>query len=143
MERGRCAARNGITWVKQMKQLVSVLFMACATALASARVEVSALPFGESISNLSQIIEKGSGPSIEDSLYMIRMPADCSLYTIYTFYTASSLHLHLYTAHQSTILHGFFSASPPLHGSSSFRVIQTMRQSLAVRAPPVSPVLCG
>lgn len=56
MERGRCAARNGIIWVKQMKQLVTVLFMACATALASARVEVSALPFGDSISNLSQIV---------------------------------------------------------------------------------------
>ena len=39
-----------------MKQLVAVLFMACATALASARVEVSALPFGDSISNLSQIV---------------------------------------------------------------------------------------
>ena len=43
-------------------------------------------------------IEKGSGPSIGDPLYMIRMPADCSFYTIYTFYTASSPHLHLYTA---------------------------------------------
>ena len=44
------------------------------------------------------VLAKGSGPSIEDSLYMIRMPADCSFYTIYTVYTASSLHLHLYTA---------------------------------------------
>ena len=41
---------------------------------------------------------KGSDPSIEDPLYMIRMPADRSFYTIYTFYTASSPHLHLYTA---------------------------------------------
>ena len=48
-------------------------------------------------------IEKGSGPSIEDSLYMIRMPADCSFYTIYTFYTASSPHLHLYTARHISV----------------------------------------
>ena len=46
--RGRCAARNGIIWVKQMKQLITVLCMAfAATAFASTRVEVSALPSGE------------------------------------------------------------------------------------------------
>ena len=33
---------------------------------------------------------KGSDPSIEDPLYMIRMPADRSFYTIYTFFTAKT-----------------------------------------------------
>ena len=48
MERGRCAARNGIIWVKQMKQLVTVLCMSYAVAaFASARVEVPTLPLGE------------------------------------------------------------------------------------------------
>ena len=46
--RGRCAARNGIIWVKQMKQLMTVLWMAYfAAAFASARVEVPTLPLGE------------------------------------------------------------------------------------------------
>ena len=47
-----------------MKQLATVLFMACATALASARVEVSALPVGDSISNLSQIVEEDEGSEL-------------------------------------------------------------------------------
>ena len=48
MERGRCAARNGIIWVKQMKQLITALCMAyAAAAFASPRIEVSALPQSE------------------------------------------------------------------------------------------------
>ena len=46
--RGRCAARNGIIWVKQMKQLITALCMAyAAAAFASARIEVPTLPLGE------------------------------------------------------------------------------------------------
>ena len=41
-------SRNGIIWVKQMKQLMTVLWMAYfASAFASARVEVPTLPLGE------------------------------------------------------------------------------------------------
>ena len=45
MERGISAARNGIIWVKQMKQLITALCMAyAAAAFASARVVVPQLP---------------------------------------------------------------------------------------------------
>ena len=46
--RGRCAARNGIIWVKQMKQLITALCVAyAAAAFALPRIEVSALPQSE------------------------------------------------------------------------------------------------
>ena len=43
--RGRCAARNGIIWVKQMKQLITALCMAyAAAAFASPRIDMPSLP---------------------------------------------------------------------------------------------------
>ena len=48
VSRGGCAARNGIIWVKKMKQLMTVLCLVCAApAFALARIEVSALPASE------------------------------------------------------------------------------------------------